>query len=118
MNYFKLAALSIVLTACASGGSMMTMNSYENVPIGATQAEVVKTMGPPIRSKTLEDGSVEYVYVERIKLGGRNVEERSYRIVLKDGKVVSKKVEQSSPPAYTFDSYEMQTTQNGPATPE
>ena len=69
-------------------------------------------MGEPRTTKQLSDGSVEYTYVERIKIGSRDAEIRRYRLVLKDGKVVSKHVEQSSAPAYTFDSYEMQTTQN------
>lgn len=99
------------LAACSSGGHIAAMQSYNDVPIGATEVQVVETMGEPNSTKNLDDGSVEYTYVERIKIGGRDAETRRYRIVLKDGKVVSKHIDQSSPPAYTFDSYEMQTTQ-------
>ena len=99
------------LTACSSGGHIAAMQSYNDVPIGATETEVVETMGKPTSTKNLSNGEVEYTYVERIKIGGRDAETRCYRIVMKDGKVVSKHIDQGSPPAYTFDSYEMQTTQ-------
>ncbi len=101
----------LILAGCASGGHLTTMNAFQDVPIGATQQEVVNALGKPVRTKTRDDGSVEYEYVERIKIGGRNAEERTYCIVIKDGKVVSKEVKAGTPTPWTFDSYEMQTTQ-------
>lgn len=102
----------ILLGACASGGSMTTLNSFYDVPVGASQDEVIATMGKPIATHKKEDGAIEYEYVERFKTGGRTVNERHYYILLKEGKVVSKRVKQDSPLPYGFDSYEMQTTQN------
>lgn len=90
---------------------MMTMNSFSDIPIGSSSADVVIHYGQPSHIHKKGDGCVEYEYVERIKAGGRNIEERRYILVIKDGKVVSKEIKQSSPPPYTFDSYEMQTTQ-------
>jgi outer membrane protein assembly factor BamE (lipoprotein component of BamABCDE complex) len=110
----KALLLLLLLAGCASGGHMMTMNTYHDVSIGSTQEEVIATMGKPISTKTLPDGSIQYEYVERIKVGGRNLEERRYHIILKDGKVVSKEMKYGEPPAYKFDSYEMQTTQADP----
>ncbi len=103
----------LLFTACASGGTIMTMNSFYEIPVGATQEDVVATAGKPYNVRKLEDGSLEYEYIERFKAAGRNINERHYFIVMKDGKVISKRVKQTSPLPYTFDSYEMQTTQNG-----
>lgn len=99
----------------------MTMNSFYDIPVGATKDEVVTSIGKPYAVHKREGGALEYEYIERFKAGGRNINERHYYLLIKDGKVVSKRVEQESPAPYTFDSYEMQTTQNGnspPAEPE
>jgi peroxiredoxin len=45
------------------------------------------------------------------------LQERHYVIIIKDGVVVSKRVEQSSPQPTQFDSYDMQTTRNGEMIP-
>lgn len=103
----------ILLTACASGGMSLTMNSFHDIPVGASVEEVIATAGTPHAIHRKSDGTVEYEYIERFKTGARNVNERHYYILIKEGQVVSKRVEQSSPLPYGFDSYEMQTTQNG-----
>lgn len=110
----SLAALLLFTAACSSGGSLMTMSKFYDVPIGATQNEVVTSMGEPYSIKRHSDGTEEYEYVERVKIGSRYAEDRRYYLYLKEGKVVSKKVKQGAPPPYTFDSYEMQTTQTVP----
>ncbi len=89
----------------------MTMNSFSDIPIGVSSAEVVTTYGEPYSIQKKNDGTIEYEYLERIKAGARNMEERRYILIIKEGKVVSKHIKQSSPPPYYFDSYEMQTTQ-------
>lgn len=111
MRRFLISAL-FVFGACGTGSALMTMNSFYEIPIGASSSEVEEQAGPPYAIHKKSDGAVEYEYIERINAGARNIEERHYYILIKDGKVVSKRVKQSSPPAYTFDSYEMQTTQN------
>jgi hypothetical protein len=99
------------LTACTSGGAIMTMNAFYDIPIGTSQSEVVASAGEPYAIHKKEDGSFEYEYIERFKVGGRDTEERHYYLLIKNGKVVSKRAAQFSPPPYIFDSYEMQTTQ-------
>ncbi len=89
----------------------MSMNSFYDVPIGSTQEEVLAMIGEPIATHRKEDGAIEYEYVEKFKTGDRTVNERHYFILIKDGKVVSKKMKQTTPLPYGFDSYEMQTTQ-------
>jgi hypothetical protein len=57
--------LSLFLAACASGGAAISMNNYYEVPIGATQRELVDTMGEPVATHRKEEGAVEYEYVEK-----------------------------------------------------
>jgi outer membrane protein assembly factor BamE (lipoprotein component of BamABCDE complex) len=105
----------ILLTACASGGGIMTMDSFDFVEIGASKEEVIEKAGTPYSISKKPDGSEEYEYIERIKVGNRNLETRRYLITVKEGKVVSKKVDTSTPLPYyleSFDSYDMQTSQN------
>ncbi len=104
--------LCFAAAGCSSGGSIVSMRAFYDIPIGATESETVASLGRPYSVHERADGTVEYEYIERIKEGERTIEERCYTIVLKDGKVVSKKVNQDSPPGYLFDSYQMQTTEN------
>jgi hypothetical protein len=108
--------LLLTLAAC-TGGSLMTMNSFSDISIGTSSADVVAIYGEPYAVHKKGDGTIEYEYLERIKAGGRNLEERRYILIIKNGKVVSKEIKQSSPSPYYFDSYDMQTTQNGSPAP-
>ena len=111
MKQWIIATL-LTLTACASGSKVLTMDSYYDIPIGATQEEVVAKAGDPWKITHKEDGTEEYLYVERMSAGARLLQERRYIITIKNGTVVSKHVEQSSPSPTSTDSYDMQTTRN------
>lgn len=87
------------------------MQQYQEIGIGTSKSQVEELAGKPTAIHKKEDGTIEYEYVERIKVGARDVEARHYFFIIKDGQVISKRVKQSSPPGYEFDSYEMQTTQ-------
>jgi len=105
----------VLFAACTSASSIMTHQAFFDIPIGSSKKEVITIIGEPYAIHKKEDGSVEYEYIERFKVGGRETEEKHYFLLIKDGKVASKRVEQSSPPPYIFDSYEMQTTQQANA---
>ena len=100
-----------LLASCASGGKAVTMDAFYEIELSTTTPQVVAVLGTPYAIHNKGDGAVEYEYIERIKIGGRDAEERHYFILIKDGHVVSKRVKQSSPLPYGFDSYDMQTTQ-------
>ncbi|MBI3901164.1 MAG: hypothetical protein HY324_03315 [Chlamydiia bacterium] len=100
-----------IASACASGHTMMTLNSFHEIPLGTASTEVVSSAGEPYAIHKKEDGAMEYEYIEKIRYSSIQWEERRYYLLIKDGKVVSKRVEQSSAPPYIYDSYDMQTTQ-------
>jgi hypothetical protein len=90
---------------------MVTMDAFYEIDLSATRPQVVEALGKPYAIHHKGDGCIEYEYIERIKIGGRDAEERRYYILMRDGVVISKRVKQNSPLPYGFDSYEMQTTQ-------
>lgn len=100
-----------ILVSCSLGGKAVTMDAFYEVDLSNTTPQVVAILGKPYAIHDKGDGSVEYEYIERIKIGGRDAESRHYFILIKNGVVVSKRVKQSIPLPYGFDSYEMQTTQ-------
>jgi SmpA / OmlA family. len=105
-------ALCVWLSACGTGSALVTMSSFDEVPVGASSSEVVELLGEPYAIRKHSDGTVEYEYIERITAGVRNFEERHYFLIFKEDRLVSRRVKSSSPPGYRFDSYEMQTTDN------
>lgn len=109
LSFFFLFALA----ACASGAHVLTADSFYSIPIGASREEVVEVAGDPIRICNKGGGVQEYEYVERVTAGARLLQENRYIFTIENDKVTSKRVERSSPPPTQFDSYDMQTTQNG-----
>ena len=116
-NCLRISPLFLFLAACSAGGTIMTMNAFYDIPVGATKEEVITAAGEPFAIHRREDGSLEYEYIERFQAGSRSINERHYFILIKDCKVASKRVKQSSPSPYTFDSYEMQTSEASSSEP-
>lgn len=101
----------VLFSSCAIGGPMVTMDAFYEIDLSTKTTQVIAHLGKPYAIHHFDDGSIEYEYIERIKIGARDAEERHYFIMMKGGEVVSKRIEASIPLPYTFDSYEMQTTQ-------
>ena len=90
----------------------MTRKDYENVTIGTPISEVIADYGQPLTINTRPDGSQSYEYVERLPVstatgsttgaypGSTAVVENRYFIIVKDGKVISKRYNFEEPPAY------------------
>jgi outer membrane protein assembly factor BamE (lipoprotein component of BamABCDE complex) len=93
------------------GSALVTMNSFQDVPVGATTSEVEEMLGKPYAIHNKSGDIVEYEYIERLTAGPRDFEERHYYIIFKNDRVVSRRVKTNEPVPYLFDSYEMQTTQ-------
>jgi len=107
---YSIPFLLMTFAACSVGANM-NLSSFNEIELGESSSEVVSSAGQPYSIKEKEDGCVEYEYIERIKAGGRELEDRHYFLTIKEGKVVNKKVVYGSPAPYLYDSYDMQTSQ-------
>lgn len=108
--------LLMTFAACSAGANM-NLSSFNEIELGESSSHVVSSVGQPYAIKHKEDGTIEYEYIEKIKAGGRDLEDRHYYLTIKDGKVVNKKIIYGSPAPYLYDSYEMQTSQRNHAPP-
>jgi len=108
----KIVFLIFLLHAsCAVGHHVMTMDSYTQVPIGLPVNELKKTAGKPYSIRHMDEGKDKYEYIERIFMGDKVIEERHYYFIIKDGRVVSKQIQEEKPPPFQVpNSYEMQTS--------
>lgn len=68
----------------------MTQMAYEQIPIGASIAEIEDQVGEPYRI-TSEGEVKKYYYVERIQIGPNNQAQNTYTLIFKDGRVIEKK---------------------------
>ena len=99
LKKITLSASLLLLTACASG-ALMTRSDYDNIELGTPISEIVQKYGDPITLKNQKDGSQSYEYIERRQIGEQTVEENKYFILVKNGKVVSKRYNQELPLEY------------------
>lgn len=114
MMFHRVHIVAVCFAAgCASGHTVMTMNSFHEIPIGSSSTQLVQQAGEPYAIHKKEDGSIEYEYIERIRISAIEWEVRHYFLMVKDGKVVAKRVEGISTPPTFYDSYDMQSTQSG-----
>ena len=95
----SLIALLSILAACAHG-AVMTRSDFNNIELGTPVTEVTKQYGDPLKMTQQKDGTQVYEYVERLQIGAETVEENNYKLVIKNGQVVSKSYNQQLPPAY------------------
>ncbi len=111
-NLIFILILSLLTTwGCASGGKIMTEDTFSQVSIGMTTKEVINKFGRPYSIKNLGHGEIEYKYIEKVIVGRAKVlQEKHYFIIFKNGQVSSTKTEYLNRPSYEENSYEMQTS--------
>lgn len=94
--------LLLLLTACFSRASLMTRETFDNIDLGTTVAQVRTEAGEPYAVYSLSGDKEEYEYIERIKMGNRLVSENHYFLVISNGQVISKRSTSEQPPAYNI----------------
>ena len=112
MKYLLLILTSILFISCSAGSKVIDSDKFYEVEIGMSIKELKEKLGDPYSVKSLGNGEVEYKYIERLYAADRVLQERHYLFILKNGKVVSKKVIDLNRPVYERNSYEMQTSQS------
>lgn len=95
-------ACMISLIGCTSSYFAMTDRVFCEIDMGISIESVQCQVGDPYAICIREDGAEEYKYIERIDLGRGLVMEKQYFLVVKDNKVVSKRLVRRIPPAYNL----------------
>lgn len=100
----RLAALAymVLLTGCTSSYFAMTDRSFCGIDMGVSIESVQCQVGDPYAICIREDGAEEHQYIERIDLGGGLVMEKQYFLVVKNNKVISKRLVRRVSPAYNL----------------
>ncbi len=107
----------VLLSSCMWGSRPMSTCAFYEVSVGSTQEELVSTLGKPYRIRTNKEGDTVYEYIEKIapvlyhvSSGASVATVTHYSYVLRDGRVIDKKVRVETPPAWRGDSYDLETT--------
>ncbi len=93
-----ISSLSL-LTGCGAS-QVMTRQDYYTISTGTSSQEVIEKYGQPYSIRNKRDGSQEYLYIERINAGGATAQKNNYILVIKNGQVVSKRMNYELPSAY------------------
>jgi hypothetical protein len=92
--------LLLMLSSCFSRPGLMTEKDFAAVQIGMPYSTIEKDIGQAYTARVIDQHTVEYEYIERVQAGNALVAENHYYILVKDGKVVSKRFSQETAPAY------------------
>ena len=88
---------SVLLCGCFTRSAMMTRESFDDIQIGTSMATVKERVGKPYATHNKKDGSKEYEYVERIKIGQQLVSENHYFLIVVGDQVVGKRFSETTP---------------------
>ncbi|HRW58272.1 MAG TPA: hypothetical protein P5048_01490 [Chlamydiales bacterium] len=111
-NKWSFLLLFALFFSCASGTKVVTADDFAQIAIGMSEKKMIEIAGQPYSKKKLENGAIEYRYIERVTSSGTVLQERHYLVLVKDHKVISKKVLFYREPPYDINSYDMQTSEN------
>lgn len=103
--------LMLFFASCMAGHKVMTEQDFEMVDIGISKKELVQKAGKPYQIYKLGKNIYEYEYIERIHIEERTIEQVHYFFLIKNDRVVSKRVKYDKRPPLEFrNSLEMQTS--------
>lgn len=100
-KFIVAAILLFCLTSCHCP-KVVTLNQYNDIYVGEMQQDLEYNLGKPYRVKDLPEGKKEYIYIERLKISAHKELFRTYYITIQNGKVLSKKMEESKTPSIEF----------------
>ncbi|MFS8564458.1 MAG: hypothetical protein LVR00_09240 [Rhabdochlamydiaceae bacterium] len=90
----------LLLCGCFTRSQVISRGSFDDVQMGSPIADFEKQVGSPYRIQKRSDGSLSYEYIERIFMGEEVIEENHYYLLVKNGRIVAKRMNQEIPPAY------------------
>lgn len=92
--------LALLCGGCFSKSAVMTRQNFDEIQVGSSVKQIETQVGKPFAVYGHGTGAWEYEYIERISMGEEVIEENHYFLIVKDGKVVSKRLNTEHPPAY------------------
>jgi hypothetical protein len=105
----KLISFILISFLAACGSRVMTSNCFYAISTGISKEELVKLAGKPFCIHRKCD-CLEYEYIERFNNGNRVIQENHYYFVIKNDRIISRRVEYVNPPPYSINSYDLQTS--------
>ena len=109
---FAFLGLFTLVASCSSGHDIMTMDSFYEVPTGTKKAALIKEMGKPYAIHQKGPNEEEYEYIEKVTMGQRVVSERHYYFLIRNGVVVSKRMEEQEPLMLDRNAIDIQSSMN------
>ncbi len=97
---YPILFLCVVLCSCFTRPALMTRDSFDGVEIGTPIDQIQTEVGSPYAVHSKGGDAQEYEYIERIDLGSQTVLENHYFLIVREGRVVSKRMTQERSPAY------------------
>lgn len=90
----KIGALFVgcCLLAGCSKSNIMSSSEYTSVAVGSEVMSLKSLYGEPSTISKLDNGYEIYEYIQRVSLNRETVEMRRYYFLIKDGKIINKKI--------------------------
>lgn len=87
--------LPIFLLLCA-----FNRIDFNEVKMGSSAAEVVKQYGEPYAVRELDNGKLEYEYIERVRMNNELMYENHYFLTVEKGQIIDKRFSEYRRPGY------------------
>jgi hypothetical protein len=100
MDKIKYLFLMILLCGCFTRSAYLSQETYNSIQVGESISTVVDKAGDPYTVRTLKSGEQEYEYIELFSTGTSLVYYNHYFFVVKDGKIVGKRMVYRQEPPY------------------
>ncbi|MBM3208293.1 MAG: hypothetical protein FJZ57_06805 [Chlamydiae bacterium] len=100
MNKWKYVLLAALLCGCFSRHTYITHERFDSVQVGDPISVIVDEAGEPYAQRKMKNGEIEYEYIENFSRGTVLIYENHYFFLVKDGKIVNKKMVQKQEDPY------------------
>lgn len=91
-----------LLSSCFTRPALMTRESFDNIQIGSSYANIAASVGEPYNVNSIGEDTKEYEYIEKMELGSEVTVENHYFLIVTNGQVVGKRATQERSPAFNL----------------
>ena len=90
-NFRKLFLLLFLLATSCASHKLLTSRDFDTISVGENASFLEQQFGTPYNINK-KGGIEEYIYIERISLGGTKTLFKEYTFLVSQGKIVDKRV--------------------------